>query len=101
MFVLSGQATAGPESEYRTGDRHPVNVFVLAETMEGAVAIADAEMRGAGWQDIKFDKGGKLSGETPKGHPAIVGAFNTALDGGCGIVVYSDSVTAEENNLVN
>jgi hypothetical protein len=101
MFVLSGQATAGAESEFQTGDRHPVNVFVLAETMEGAVAIAEAEMPRVGWQDIKFDKGGKLSGEMPEGHPAIVGAFETATDGSCGIVVYSDPVTADQNNLLN
>lgn len=99
MFILSGEATAGPESEFRTGDRHPVNVFVLAETMEGAVAIAVAEMPRAGWHDIKFDKGGELSGEQPEGHPAIVAAFNTALGGSCGIVVYSEPVNAEQNNL--
>lgn len=99
MFLLLGQATAASESEFRTGDRHPVNVFVLAETMEGAVAIAEAEMPSVGWQDIRFDKGGQHYKEKAEGDPAILGAYRTAMEGGCGIVVYSEPVTAEQNNL--
>lgn len=100
MFLLLGQATAGPDSEYRSGGRHGVLVYVLAESVDAACAIAEAKMPSVGWQDIRFDRGGKLANEPAEDDPAALGAHRTAMAGGCGIVVYSDPVTPEQNNLL-
>ena len=93
MFMFVGQATAGPDSKYKTGDRHPVLIFVSRETQEEAFAFALAEMPSLGWEQIKFHRSGIIDEMKRKDDLALSGAYRTAEAGGCGIVVYSTTVS--------
>jgi hypothetical protein len=99
LFEAIGTASGATEGAYRPGDRHAMLVFVR-QSLGTAHDWANAEIgaNDGGWGDISFQRAGTLFSDSLNGKsPDFVGAYEHAMHGGCGLVVYRPPVISEED----
>ena len=98
LFQSVAKASATTSGAYRPGDRHAMLVFIRQHRgTEHNWAEAEDGAREAGWAEISMSRAGTLSAENLNGKSQdFVGAFEHAMNGGCGLVVYADPVGEDE-----
>jgi hypothetical protein len=99
VFEAIGTASADSEGAYRPGDRHAMMVFIrqAAET-DHDWESAQAGVNDAGWSQVNFQRAGTLIPENLNGKDSdFVGAFEHAMHGGCGLVVYAAPLHPEHD----
>src|SRR5688572_5781381 len=100
VHVFRGSATVGAGNTlgYTPGGRHPVIVFSRqpAES-ESDFALATERAREDGLVDVTLDRGGKLLPESVNSMaPQFASAFESAMSGGFGVIVYREPIEDEE-----
>ncbi len=92
IHIATGIATAAQgNARYNTGEKHGAMIFVKALNEEDAIKKIDTAMFDAFWI-LSIEKMGTLPDAMPKletTDPLEI-ALNTALDDGCGVVIYAD-----------
>ena len=99
LFEAIGTASAASEGAYRPGDRHAMLVFVRQySNTEHDWASAGVGVSDGGWTEVTFQRAGTLIPEFMSGKDAdFIAAFEYAMHGGCGLVVYRNPVTLEQD----
>jgi hypothetical protein len=97
VHAFRGEATIGGEYSfgYEPGTRHAVIIFTRQDQgSELDFALAARQAHDNGLIDVSFDDGGKLRPEAISSMPAeFANAYQSALDQGYGVVVYSEPIT--------
>jgi hypothetical protein len=98
LFQATAKAGTATPGTHRPGDRHAMLVFIRQDRgTEHDWAAAEAGVCEAGWTEVSITRGGTLSAETMNGKGAdFVDAFEYAMNGGCGLIVYADPVLEED-----
>ena len=98
IYQAIATATVGAQSSLRPGDRHAMLAFLRQPAgTDHDWAAAEAGIIEAGWTDVSFERAGTLTPERLNGKSEdFIAAFETAMGGGCGLIIYSDPVTDEE-----
>jgi hypothetical protein len=98
LFQATAKASTATPGMPRPGDRHAMLVFIRQDRdTEHDWAAAEAGVCKAGWTEVSITRAGTLSSEAMNGKGAdFVGAFEYAMNGGCGLIVYADRVLEEE-----
>lgn len=90
LFVL--EVTAGKGNEYKEGERHAALVFVNEAEEEKAKAILFSSMESCFWNNIIIKRMKIIDSTAMENKDSIlVGAYNDALENGCGVVIYTDA----------
>ena len=97
LFQAIARASAATSGAYRPGDRHAMLIFVRQDRgTEHNWAGAEDGAREAGWFEISINRAGTLSAENLNGKgEGFMGAFEHAMNGGCGLIVYADPVAED------
>ena len=94
IFQATANATIENVGPYRQGDRHAM-LIMCRQSADTEHDWAEAERRAAesGWSEFKFQRAGTLSAENLNGKDAdFRDAFEHAMHGGCGVIVYRDPI---------
>lgn len=92
VHIATGIATAAQgNARYNAGEKHGAMIFVRAISQEEAIKKIDAAMFEAFWM-LSVEKMGTLpdAEAKPGATDPLEIALNTALEDGCGVVIYSD-----------
>jgi hypothetical protein len=98
IFEATAKATIENGGAYRLGDRHAM-LILCRQSADTEHDWAEAESRAAesGWSQFRFQRAGTLSAENLNGKDAdFQDAFELAMHGGCGVIVYIDPVHDED-----
>lgn len=95
LFLGSASATAQNESNYPTGERRPLLVFMRQEKgTEPEWERAESEIQEVGWEHIELNKSGLLDHESlGTMEQEKVDAYEDALQDGLVIWVYKPDAT--------
>ena len=98
IFAATASATDTNIGPYRTGDRHAM--LILSRQLAGTEhdwSQAELGAAEAGWTDFRFTRAGTLSAENLNGKDHhFVEAYERAMFGGYGVVVYRDPLEASD-----
>ena len=92
VHIATGIATAAQgNARYNTGEKHSAMIFVKAVNETDAIKKIDTAMFDAFWM-LSIEKMGTLPDAVhkPESTDPLEIALNTALDDGCGVVIYSE-----------
>ncbi len=92
VHVAIGTAiSAEGNSRYPAGEKHGAMLFVRALDQEDAIKKMDRAMNEGYWM-LSIEKMGTIAepAHKPDATDPIEVAINTALEDGCGVVIYSD-----------
>jgi len=87
VFVLTMQATAGPDNAAPDGRRYDLLVFARGDSDAEAETVALQGLAARGWIDPRLIRSGEIvdAGAVPED---LRGAMQRALEGGCALIVY-------------
>jgi hypothetical protein len=89
VFVLTMQATAGPENSVPDGKRYDLLVFGRGEGEDDAQGAAFAGLALLGWIEPTVLRIGEIT--DPDAVPEdLRGAMERAMVGGCAVIVYDE-----------
>ncbi|WP_171160115.1 hypothetical protein [Usitatibacter palustris] len=101
VHVFRGKATVGEENSlgYAPGGRHAIIVFSRqARGEDHDFALATERAVDGGLAKVVLDRGGTLLPEAVNSmSPQFGSAFENALDGGFGVIVYEDPIEEDED----
>lgn len=87
VFLVTTQATAGPDSEDADGRRYPILAFAMAADDAAAEQVARDDLRSQGYIDIVVERTGEIT--DPAGIPEdLQSAYQTAQRWGCALIIY-------------
>lgn len=96
IHAFRGEATleGEPAQGYEPGSRHAVIVFsAQAPGSEPDFALAAQRAHDNGLHDVRLDEAGKLRADAvPAMPPEFAGAYQTALERGYGVIIYSEAI---------
>jgi hypothetical protein len=89
VFVLTIQATAGPENSDPDGRRYHLLVFARGADEAAAEAAGRRALGQLGWIDVAIIRSGEIT--DPSGVPPDLAAnYQRALRHGCSVIVYDE-----------
>ena len=99
IFEVSATASAQSEGAYLPGDRHAMLAFLRQpKGTEHDLASAAKGVEDAGWSDVTFERVGTLNAESLNGKSEdFRGAFEYAMNGGCGLIIYAEPLGPESD----
>ncbi len=94
LFQATASATLSVTGPYKPENRHAMLAFLRqAKDTDHDWGAAEAGIADAGWGQIKLTRAGTLNAENLNGKSEdFRDAFEFAINGGCGLVVYADPV---------
>lgn len=98
LFSAIAKAGTATPGAFCPGNRHAMLAFIRQpHGMEHDWVAAEAGICNAGWVEVSISRAETLSAENLNGKDkCFMGAFEQAMNGGFGLIVYSDPVTEED-----
>lgn len=89
IFLVTTQATAGPDSEDADGRRYAILAFAQADTEDAAHVVARGDIAAQGYIDVEIERTGEII--DPSGIPEdLRNAYHTAVKWGCALIIYDE-----------
>lgn len=89
IFLVTTEATAGPESEDADGRRYTILAFAQGDAEDAAQAVVRDDLAAQGYIEVEIERTGEIT--DPTGIPEdLRNAYHTAVKWGCALIIYDE-----------